>query len=318
MAAPRVFISSTFYDLKQVRNVIGNFIRDIGYEPVMHERSGVAYTQNAPLENDCYAELSSCDIIVCIIGNHFGTKSNINDFSITMNEIRNAIKTQKKVYVFVANDVYIENRTYLRNKDSGSFKSAYTDDLKIHEFLADLQATVTNHVISPFDTADQIVETLKKQFAGLLQGLLQREASLTEGKTIYDLQETVNQVKKSILEYEKQKDEFFQKFDSSIFSCNGVLVAIKKHLGLSQSSFFAKDVNALDEFLTLVGFSTKDPIEESFDCVRYYEKQEGEITKTLKIMDGAINKDGSFKDLRPLAEVEKYVLWEEFDVELPF
>jgi SAM-dependent methyltransferase len=213
-----------------------------------------------------------------------------------MNEIRHAIKTQKKVYVFVANNVYIENETYIKNRESGNFKSAYTDDLKIHEFLADLRAKVTNHVILPFDTIDQIVETLKKQFAGLLQALLQKEASLTEGKTIYDLQETVSQIKKSIAEYDEKKAEFFLKFDSSIFSCNGVLFAIKRYLGLSQCSFFAKDVNALDEFMTLVGFTTESPIEVSFDCNRYYVKQEGKIKKSLKILDGAVNPDGTFKD----------------------
>lgn len=318
MSIPRVFISSTYYDLKQVRTIIGDFVRNIGYEPVMHERSDVAYTQNVPLEKDCYTELSSCDIVVCIVGNHFGSKSLANDFSITMNEIRHAIKTQKKVYVFVANNVYIENETYIKNRESGNFQSAYTDDLKIHEFLADLRAKVTNHVILPFDTIDQIVETLKKQFAGLLQALLQKEASLTEGKTIYDLQETVSQIKKSIAEYDEKKAEFFLKFDSSIFSCNGILFAIKRHLGLSQCSFFAKDVNALDEFMTLVGFTTEDPIEVSFDCNRYYVKQEGRIKKSLKIMDGAINADGTFKDLRPLSEVEKFVLWEEDDEDLPF
>ena len=113
MAAPRVFISSTFYDLKQVRNNIGDFIKSLGYEPVMHEHSGVAYSQTTPLENDCYHELASCDIVVCIIGNHFGSKSLENDLSITMNEIQNAIKNKKKVYIFIANDVYTENRTYL-------------------------------------------------------------------------------------------------------------------------------------------------------------------------------------------------------------
>ena len=57
MSIPRVFISSTYYDLKQVRNVIGDFIKNIGYEPVRHEHSDVAYTQNTPLEKDCYSEL---------------------------------------------------------------------------------------------------------------------------------------------------------------------------------------------------------------------------------------------------------------------
>ena len=94
MAVPRVFVSSTYYDLKQVRYNIGDFIKNLGYEPVMHERSGVAYTQTAPLENDCYHELASCDIIVCIIGNHFGSQSVDNELSITMKEIQTAIKSK--------------------------------------------------------------------------------------------------------------------------------------------------------------------------------------------------------------------------------
>jgi hypothetical protein len=318
MSAPRVFISSTFYDLKQVRNVVGNFIRDIGYEPVMHEHSDVAYTQNTPLENDCYTALGSCDIVVSIIGNHFGSQSTSNDFSITMNEIRQAIKTQKKVYVFVANDVYVENRTYVQNRDSGCFKSAYADDLRIHEFLADLQAKVTNHVILPFDTTDQIVDTLKKQFAGLLQGLLQREASLTKSNTIYDLQETVTQIKKSIAEYEEKNTEFFLKFDSSVFSSNRILYTIKRHLGLSQSSFFAKDVKALDEIMNLSGYNIEEPFEVSVDCCRYYVKQNDFCKKTLKIFNGAVNDDGSFKNLKLGSDIEKYIVYEDDDVELPF
>ena len=77
-------------------------------------------------------KISTCDIIVCILGNHFGSKSSENAMSITMNELDVAIKHKKKIYVFISNDVYIENRMYEINKDNGSFKSAYTDNIKIH------------------------------------------------------------------------------------------------------------------------------------------------------------------------------------------
>ena len=116
MAAPRVFISSTYYDLKHVRNDIGDFIRSLGYTPVMHDRGGVAYTQTDTIENSCYSELTTCDIVICIIGNHFGTQASTGDFSITMEELRTAIKNKKKIYIFIAKDVYIENRTYMQNK----------------------------------------------------------------------------------------------------------------------------------------------------------------------------------------------------------
>lgn len=50
MAAPRVFISSTYYDLRHVREDIGNFIKSMGYEPVMHDKGGVTYAQSETLE----------------------------------------------------------------------------------------------------------------------------------------------------------------------------------------------------------------------------------------------------------------------------
>ena len=37
MAKPRVFISSTCYDLKEIRSQIREFIFDYGYEPILSE-----------------------------------------------------------------------------------------------------------------------------------------------------------------------------------------------------------------------------------------------------------------------------------------
>ena len=101
MAIPKVFISSTYYDLKQERDNIARFIKDLGYEPIMHERAGVTYTQNEPLEKDCYNEIENCEILVCIIGNHFGSQSLGNDYSITMNELKSAMKDRKKIFIFI-------------------------------------------------------------------------------------------------------------------------------------------------------------------------------------------------------------------------
>lgn len=320
MAAPRVFISSTFYDLKQVRNNIGDFIKSLGYEPVMHEHSGVAYSQTTPLENDCYHELASCDIVVCIIGNHFGSKSLENDLSITMNEIQNAIKNKKKVYIFIANDVYTENRTYLLNKDSGTFKSAYTDDIRIHEFIADLNNTVKNHVIVSFETTDQIIDTLKSQFAGLLQNLLQREASMTDAKTAYDLQQSADRMKEIINDFECQKEEFFRKFDSSVFSNNRIAFTIKTYLGMEKSAFFAADIEALDEFMKTADFFTAE-VDNPFEDERKYIKDYcGKIT-TLILKQTLVNEDKTFKKFIKKEDLERDIIFNienKNDDDLPF
>lgn len=322
MAVPRVFVSSTYYDLKQVRYNIGDYIKSLGYEPVMHERSGVAYSQTTPLENDCYHELASCDIIVCIIGNRFGSQSMDNELSITMKEIQTAVKSKKKVYIFISKDVFIENRTYEKNKESGTFKSAYTDDIRIHEFIFELKNNTKNNVIESFETTDDIIATLKLQFAGLFQNLLAKDASATDAKTAYDLQESADRMKDIIQDFEKQKEEFFAKFDSTILANNGVAFTIKQHLGLSKSAFFAKDLDALDEFLGVVGFTSVE-VDEIFEDSRKYVKETIGRTRTIVLKQFLVAEDGTFLPIRQKSMLESGILYsDEYltirDDDLPF
>jgi hypothetical protein len=43
MAIPRVFISSTWYDLKYIRENLRYFVKTLGYEPVLSEEGSVFY-----------------------------------------------------------------------------------------------------------------------------------------------------------------------------------------------------------------------------------------------------------------------------------
>lgn len=319
MAVPRVFISSTYYDLKEVRNTIGNFVTNMGYEAIMHERSGVAYIQDKPLEEDCYHELASCDIVVCVIGSKFGSKSSLNDLSVTMNEIQNAIKYKKKVYIFIARDVFIENRTYEQNKDNTSFKSAYTDDLRIHAFIFELRNNVKIHVVESFETTDDIVRILKNQFAGLFQNLLSKDASISESKTVLDLDKTAIEIRELVDELKTEKESFFTHFDGTIFAENQTLRHVKKHLGMSTSSFYAKNVDDLDDFMTAIGFLVSDDLE--IDDERKYIRQDGLITYTLTLKITLFDENGKLKDIRNKTELEKSIIWEEStikDDDLPF
>ena len=321
MAVPRVFVSSTYYDLKQVRYNIGDYIKSLGYEPVMHERAGVAYTQTAPLENDCYHELASCDIIVCIIGNHFGSQSTDNDLSITMRETQTAVKSKKKVYIFIAKDVFIENRTYEKNKESGIFKSAYTDDIRIHEFIFELKNNTKNNVIESFDTTDDIIATLKLQFAGLFQNLLAKDASTTDAKTAYDLQESADMMKSIIQDFDSLKTDFFSKFDSTLLYTNRTVFTIKQHLGMEKSAFFAHNIYALDEFMGVLGFLSVD-VDDLFEDERKYIRDfEGKMS-TIVIKSFLVNSDKSFINSFKKEDYDKGIIYREDtivkDDDLPF
>lgn len=321
MAVPRVFISSTFYDLKQVRFNIGDFIKNLGYEAVMHERSGVAYTQNEPLEQDCYHELASCDIVVCVIGNHFGSRSAGNELSITMNEIQTAIKNRKKVYIFIAKDVYIENRTYEYNKENGNFKSAYTDNLKIHEFISELKNN-NRVLIESFDTTDEIISTLKLQFAGLFQNLLAHDASKSESAVVMDLSETASEIKDSVHELREEQEAFFKKFESTVFGRNYTLRAVEEFLGLDKSSIFARNLDALDELMTAFGYN-RVSVDNKQEDIRKYTKGGNFLTDTYVVVlkKVLVNDDGTFKDIRQNSIIRENLVCSVIladDTQLPF
>ena len=59
MANPRVFVSSTYYDLKHVRSSLDIFIETLGYESVLSEKGDIAYSPNMPLDESCYREVTS-------------------------------------------------------------------------------------------------------------------------------------------------------------------------------------------------------------------------------------------------------------------
>src|SRR6218665_2818482 len=118
MAKPRIFISSTFYDLRQVRADLDFFIEQLGYEPVRNEEGDIPYGKDEGLEEYCYKEISNIDILVCIIGGRYGSESKKGKVSITQMELKTAISENKQVYIFIEKNVLAEYETYLINKAS--------------------------------------------------------------------------------------------------------------------------------------------------------------------------------------------------------
>lgn len=308
MAAPRVFISSTYYDLRHVREDIGNFIKSMGYEPVMHDKGGITYTQTETLEESCYSELQNCDIVICIIGNKYGSKSQDGDLSITMKELMSAIKARKKIYIYVLKDVYIENKTYLRNKNK-EFEPASVDNIKIHEFVADIQENVKNHPIETFENISDIINNLKTQFAGLFQRLLVQDAAATETKTAYDLQASADKIKSTIDRFDKNAQDFFQRFDGTIFRTNFAVRYLQKVLGHTKYQLFISNKDELCDFILSLGF--EEPKFLSQNSI-VFTKTASDKIYSLTIMDKLFDQNGDIiKDVDTKMLSELITLTEE-------
>jgi hypothetical protein len=197
MTRPRVFISSTFYDLRQVRADLERFVREIGYEPVQHERGHVPYGSMEKLESYCYKEIAQVDIVVNIVGGRFGSVSFDEANSISQMELKTAVKMNKQCYVFVDAAVYAEYRLYLRNKGLAGLQFAAADDQRILTFIEDIEALPRNNQLIEFRNADEIAAHLREQWAGLFQRFLQEQEQLPDRRAADELHValgTVNQL----------------------------------------------------------------------------------------------------------------------------
>ena len=264
MATPKIFVSSTYYDLMHVRTDIENFIKSLGYEAVLHERNKVTYNQIETLEESCYREIENCEILVCIIGNKFGTESNSNNYSITMKELQTAITEQKKVYAFIQKDVSIENRIYLTNKNNTDFTPAIVDDIRVHDFIANLKKTIKNFPITDFESVNDIIDALRSQLAGLFQNLLQREMTLTESKTLYDLNTISDKMNGMVESMTSTNQDVLNMLSSTLFVTHNVTQKLMDILHLTDFRVLLHNKASMTEFLTALGFSKSDPFSDEF------------------------------------------------------
>jgi len=110
MAKPRIFISSTYYDLKHLRSSLENFTDSLGYEPILSEKGDITYTPDIPLDESCYREVRNADLFILIIGGRYGSgaskqqKRPSRDFferyeSITKSEYASAISRDIPTYI---------------------------------------------------------------------------------------------------------------------------------------------------------------------------------------------------------------------------
>ena len=197
MAKPRVFISSTFYDLRQVRSDLERFIREVGYDPVQHERGQVPYGSQEKLESYCYKEIAQVDIVVNIVGGRFGSGSFEETYSISQMELKTALRLNKQSYIFVEGSVMAEYRMYLKNKELKGIRYVAADDERIFRFIEEMQALPRNNQIIEFRQAEEIAIHLREQWAGLFQRFLQEQEQLPDRRAADDLHEalkTVNQL----------------------------------------------------------------------------------------------------------------------------
>jgi len=202
MARPRVFISSTFYDLQHIRTSLEGFVERLGYEAVLSEKGRIAYDPDIPLDESCYRESASSDIFVLIIGGRYGSAGSGEDIasrpdfyeryqSITKKEYDSACSRDIPIYILVERPVFSDYETYKKNKGNESINYAHVDSINIFYLLEEILGKSRNNPVFQFDRHTEIEEWLREQWAGLFRELINRRS---EQKQLSSLSERISEL----------------------------------------------------------------------------------------------------------------------------
>ena len=294
MARPRVFISSTYFDLRVVRNDLERFIKDMGYEAVLFERGHIPYEKDKALEDSCYREISSCDVLIAIIGGKFGTQSKDEHNSITQKELKTAIELGKQIYVFVERPVHAEYKTYLANKDIVGFRASSVNDIRVFKFLEEIYSLPAGNPVEGFEISEDIIHYLREQWAGLFQRLLQESARQKEINIIEGLQTTAATLNQLVTFLTQEKSKGGEAIKDILLSSHPAFAAIKKSLAIQYRVVF-HSIGELDALLGARGYvRDQNPLD-----VEYFYWDHNKDAKGVRVKGDIFDENGKLRIFTP-------------------
>jgi hypothetical protein len=213
MAKLRVFISSTYYDLKHIRSYVSSFITKMGYEATLSEKGKIAYDPSMPLDQSCYKDAESTDILVLIIGGRYGSATSETDSSritsdfyqryesVTRKEFETANSHDIPTYILVEKSVMSEYETFKKNRINTTIDYAHVDSVNIFNFLDDILNKGKNNPLFQFEQPQEIENWLKSQWSGYFRTLLENKSQNKQLNSLSKQVGELNSINNSLQRY---------------------------------------------------------------------------------------------------------------------
>ncbi|KLV47271.1 hypothetical protein SH16_00998 [Aeromonas caviae] len=175
MAVPKVFVSSTCFDLSEIREQLSRFISNYGFESVLSEHGDVFYHPDLHTHEACVNEISNCQLFILIIGGRFGGQY-VSDKSksITNAEYDAAKRNNVPIFTYVRNSVLNNHHIFQQNKNKEfvtEIQYPAIDKQKhavdIFNFVEQVRKSPLNNALEGFDNFSDIEISLRKQWAGM-------------------------------------------------------------------------------------------------------------------------------------------------------
>jgi Domain of unknown function (DUF4062) len=170
MNRTKIFVSSTFFDLAQVREDIRATITQLGHDPLLNEYPSFPVLPDLDTVENCKKAVKSSDMFVLIVGARRGSLDPVSGKSVTNVEYETAAQNGIDCFVFINKQVMTLLPVWRKNPTADFTPSV--DSPQVFEFIEKIQAT--QKWVFTFMLASEIGEILRTQLSVFLSSLLDR------------------------------------------------------------------------------------------------------------------------------------------------
>lgn len=273
MALPRIFVSSTYYDLRFVRADLAILEEQMGVDVVRFETGAVPYHTADTLPEACCREIDNCHILVSIIGGRYGSVVKQHGealegssraertVSISRLEVERAVKSGLLLFAFVEADVFAQYPTYLSNRAmAAQIVWPSVEDIRVFEFIEYISNLAGRNPVFPFRTPREMQDTLRAQLAGLFCDLLQRDKLYKYSSHLDKVIESAERLQQLQLELAAREAEAERRISEAALPDHEIYQKLQNVLGIEFRIFF-RNRRELDALLNSYGFREISPRE---------------------------------------------------------
>jgi len=168
MAKPRIFLSSTCYDLNDARAALTTFLEGYNFEVLNSQLPGFGVTPGRGTADACLDQVEIADYLVLIVGTRSGSVQKGTNQTITNAEYNRATEKGIPIIPFVKKEILHALRIYEKNP-AGDFSNE-VDNPRVFDFINVIRSGKKDpNWLHEFDNVNDIIATLRAQFAEYLR-----------------------------------------------------------------------------------------------------------------------------------------------------
>ena len=162
----KIFLSSTCYDLADLRAEVERFLTNSGHELLLSDRTTFPVKARQHRHYVCIENVKLCDLLIAIVDKRYGAPYYQDPtISITWAELRKAIEFNKDIIAFVRKEIFNERQTCRHNQKKGNiFTPFFTDNIKTFDLIDEIQQNESGIWIQPFENSVEIKERLENLY----------------------------------------------------------------------------------------------------------------------------------------------------------